>query len=83
MVSDEYLRKKSYCRPFFKDLCIVLRSLIMFGCHSGIQAQENMTSSLTREFINVQDVEPLSIGPQPNSILAVVGRLSMTVSLEP
>lgn len=63
-------------------LCLKLKFDIV-GCYTGIQAQENMTSSMPREFISVQDVERLSIGLQPNSTLVVVGQLSTKVSQEP
>jgi hypothetical protein len=87
MVSVEYLTKKLECCHFFKDLYIVLHSLIMFRCHAGRNGLDTLTggsgSSGMVEFVNVQDVEPLSIVPKPNSVVKPVGRLSMKLSLEP
>jgi len=68
---------------FVKELYVILDNLTLPGSYTDIQARENMTSFLGREFISVQDAELLSIGPQPNSTLVVVGQLSMKVFLEP
>lgn len=49
----------------------------------GIQAPENMTSSLVRESITVQDVGLLYTNLLQNLIRVVVGLPSLRVSLEP
>jgi hypothetical protein len=84
MVSVEYLTKKSECCHFFKDLYIVLHSLIMFGRHAGRNGLDTLTGgTIMKEFMNVQDVETLSIVPKPNSLVELVGRLSIKLSVEP
>lgn len=63
--------------------CFSVNKKMFWYYYQGIPEQENMTSSLRREYTVVQLVKLHSISLRQNSIPVVAGQLSMRVFLEP